>query len=666
MSATPPWDLDAQAPDVAVLLWSAEAFAAISRDREWFPRKTEHGEYEYFWVDPRSGYRCVAAFMSFESRGASNSVIRHIVEWHPAVIVNIGTQSVDMGVVLSSGGEVLIPSQVLGGGLNVIYAAPKELFAEIKHLEFTRRSELEAWSEARPTIRTNTSIHRPDLTLEYSITAITKALHSEPRDPTVLLILATELFPDPNATATRKAFDALRLLMYLNLLPRVAPRYSLPPAKPQAALAPSTTIRAHRLEIRNLRCFSTLDIEFGRDDAPTDWTVLLGNNAAGKSTILRILALALTPNAELGAMLHADKDQGWAGPEGPRGEVTLTLVVDGAPKRRTLKLASEGRSTTFELAGDDFDGLPLLLAGYGAARQLQGTKELSDDYSLRDSTATLMEPNGSLQNPELAVRRVAAASDARKVLERLDDILLLEPGSTQLGTSLQVRGPDGVPRPLAQLSDGYRSTLAWVTDFIGWQLMASHSHGRSEVPTIVIVDELEQHLHPSWQRVVIARLRKQFPNVQFIVSTHAPLCVLGTTNLLDDEVSLAYVERGRDADGKSWSIARSGMLPPRGKRADQVLTSYLFGLSSTRDDETDRNIVELSRLRSLPDPSDEDRERMLELQRQLEPLIGSAETELQQEVQQAALEAAERAVKRKLEQLTPQERERILGKLAID
>lgn len=658
MSATPPWDLDAQAPDVAVLLWSAEAFAAISRDREWFARKTEHGEYEYFWVDPVSGYRCVAAFISLDDLDDGYETIRHVIQWRPAWLISIDVK-------LGGYDCVLLPVRITTPAGMSVYAAPKELIGEVKHIEFVRQKELARWREPRPAIRTNAFETAEMGGLAKSLRVLDQVLVSEKAKTTALVILGTDPDGGSEDGATREAFDALRLLMYLNLLPRAAPRYALPSGKPQAALAPPATIRALRLEVSNLRCFSTLDIEFGRDDTPTDWTVLLGNNAAGKSTILRILALALTPRDELGAMLHAD-GQGWAGPEGPAGEVTLTLVVDGEPKRRTLKLESPGRSTTFAVEGDDLDEVPLLLAGYGAARQLQEEKQLSADYSLFDSTATLMKPKGSLQNPEMAVRRtIDAGGGKREILEQLDRLLLLEPGSTQLGPDgLQVRGPDGETRPLELLSDGYRSTLAWVADFIGWQFMASRSQGQRSVPAIVIVDELEQHLHPSWQRVVIKRLREQFPAVQFIVSTHAPLCVLGTTDLRDEEVSLAYVERGRDAEGRAWSIARSGMLPPRGKRADQVLTSYLFGLSSARDDETDRNIVELSRLRSLTEPSDEQRARIDELQRHLEPLLGSAETELQQEVQQAALEAAERVVQRKLAQLTAEERERILGRPA--
>ncbi|NJK31731.1 MAG: AAA family ATPase [Deltaproteobacteria bacterium] len=418
-----------------------------------------------------------------------------------------------------------------------------------------------------------------------------------------------------------------------------------------------------RLTLRNIRCFPELVVDFGHSGRPTDWTLVLGNNASGKSTLLRALALSLAPSTDLGSMLHADGDS-WAGPESGPGEIVLTLHVDGEELERTLTLTSARRSTVaFSTSGSAnayLEEKPLLLAGYGAARQLQGTKEFTV-YSRFDSTSTLMSMNGALQNPELAVRRVVANADPKPLLERIDHILLLEPGSTVLSSAgLVVRGPDGVMRPLTQLSDGFRGTLSWVMDFIGWQFMAGEYFGLDEVPAIVIVDEIEQHLHPQWQRAVIARLREQFPAVQFIVSTHAPLCVIGSTDLADEDVSLVYVERGRGEDGQAWSRAQSGMLPPRDLRADQVLTSYLFGLSSTRAHGVEDSIKELSSLLSREQRSPAEQERVVALRRELEPLLGSAETEIEREVQREALAAAKRVIARELGRLSPEEREQIL------
>ncbi|MBQ7618085.1 MAG: AAA family ATPase, partial [Desulfovibrio sp.] len=90
--------------------------------------------------------------------------------------------------------------------------------------------------------------------------------------------------------------------------------------------------------------------------------------------------------------------------------------------------------------------------------------------------------------------------------------------------------PD-LPLNLKQLSDGYRTMLALVMDlarrmalaYDGVQLTA----GESVLHTagIVLIDEIELHLHPSWQQTVLPRLREIFPNVQFIVTTNSPQVV---------------------------------------------------------------------------------------------------------------------------------------------
>lgn len=702
MSPTPPWDLDTQPPDVAVFMGLAEEFQELARTKadRWYARKNPaYGGYDYFWIEPASGYRCVASFSSSTSEEIARATQR-LLEWRPAVFIHIGlAMGLHDGIEI---GDVVVPDVAVryeagrkGPADAMDFSASAGLFEEIRHLAFVNpealqrwRTRSSSWPAETPTIRVEPlafvrSVADLSVSLlqvnnrKFNVLSVGGAefglLGLTDRSLTLLIrgicdhasaekkVALQDLLPGGlTGHAIRNAIGVFDLLMELDLLPRTSRKVATSAPTTRVPSAHPTSFRALSLTLRNIRCFPELTVDFGHSGVPTDWTLVLGNNAAGKSTLLRALALSLTPASELGSMLHADGD-GWTGPDAPSGEIALTFHIDGKPYVRTLTLSSEGRSTKFDVREDATvaENFPLL-AGYGAARQLQGTKELTV-YSRYDSTSTLMSPNGSLQNPELAVRRVVANRDPRPLLERLDHILLLEPGSTQLSSAgLVVRGPDGETRPLAQLSDGFRGTLSWVMDFIGWQFMASESFGIPETSAIVIVDEIEQHLHPQWQRAVIARLRKQFPTVQFIVSTHAPLCVIGSTDLADEDVSLTYVERGRDADGQVWSRARSGMLPPRGQRADQVLTSYLFGLSSTRDQRIVREINELSSLLSREERSASEQERVAELQRELEPLLGSAETELEREIQRAALAAAERVIARELERLSPEERERML------
>lgn len=86
----------------------------------------------------------------------------------------------------------------------------------------------------------------------------------------------------------------------------------------------------------------------------------------------------------------------------------------------------------------------------------------------------------------------------------------------------------GQTLPFAALSDGYRNLIATVAD-IAWRAAGLNpAHGGSaprEATGIVLIDEIELHLHPAWQLQVLPRLLDTFPKVQFVVTTHAPLVI---------------------------------------------------------------------------------------------------------------------------------------------
>ncbi len=90
---------------------------------------------------------------------------------------------------------------------------------------------------------------------------------------------------------------------------------------------------------------------------------------------------------------------------------------------------------------------------------------------------------------------------------------------------VEIREFDGSSRAfeLAQLSDGYRNLLALVLDFARRLAQANPNWPNPlEAPGILLIDEIELHLHPRWQQQVIPALRAAFPNTQLIVSTHSP------------------------------------------------------------------------------------------------------------------------------------------------
>jgi predicted ATP-binding protein involved in virulence len=136
----------------------------------------------------------------------------------------------------------------------------------------------------------------------------------------------------------------------------------------------------------------------------------------------------------------------------------------------------------------------------------------------------------------------------------------------------------------------------------------------------VLIDELGAHLHPRWRMRIVPSLRQVFPRVQFLTSTHDPLCLRG---LGDGEVVVVK----RDADGEV--VAVTDLPSVAGLRVDQLLTSEHFGLNSTIDPELDALFAEYYLLKAKPHRTAADTRRLDELQQQLDGLdvLGSTRRE---------------------------------------
>ena len=252
---------------------------------------------------------------------------------------------------------------------------------------------------------------------------------------------------------------------------------------------------------------------------------------------------------------------------------------------------------------------------------------------ITESVYTLIKYEQPLQNPELNIRRLKSIGiDEREIFSKVERILMLPEGSISLDFSgIKVSGPWGDKMPLDALGDGYRSTLGMIIDLFGWKSLHEATKKDFKIEQIIqmtgilLLDEIEQHLHPIWQKQIVNLLRREFPNIQFITTSHSPLCVVGTTDLTDEECSIVVLEQKEDY------VEKRVTTPPRGKRVDQVLTSYLFDLYTTSDNLIKRDIEKYSYLYNKDRTKEEEKE-MNEIIKSLDKQLGSAETELEKKV----------------------------------
>ncbi len=130
--------------------------------------------------------------------------------------------------------------------------------------------------------------------------------------------------------------------------------------------------------------------------------------------------------------------------------------------------------------------------------------------------------------------------------------------------------------------------LSWVIDFTS-RLIELHpdSENPPAEPAVCLVDEIDLHLHPVWQRKVIGYLSERFPNTQFIVTAHSPLVVQAAASA-NANIAVLVRSTEKDADGNHYVEVKNNPEDVRNWRLDQILTSDLFGMSSARPVEVEQ------------------------------------------------------------------------------
>ena len=381
-----------------------------------------------------------------------------------------------------------------------------------------------------------------------------------------------------------------------------------------------------------------MEIDLTNELGAKNWLMILGENGVGKTTILRCIALGLCEQSGA-AGLCAEVTGDWIRTGAEKGIIRLEMLpTPGYASEayvetvleRSLYNETKLTQVTFPETSDQFDWTKLFVCGYGSARSIYGSMDVSE-YSVTDSVYSLFNYNADLQNPELCIRRLTSEKiNKRQLFEKLEEILMLKQDSIDLTKNgIVVNGPWGNSMQIGTLGDGYRSMLTWLLDLYGWKLLAEEDISDIELEGIVIIDEIEKHLHPKWQKQLIGLLSKQFPNIQFIASTHSPLCVIGTTEIPDSNCCIAVSRQTGSAVETLMTTA------PRGKRADQVLTSYLFDLYTTGDNEIQESIGQYKDLYQKKDRTAEEEKLLKDLFVKLEKVLGSAETDMQKKVEDA-------------------------------
>ncbi|WP_406740240.1 AAA family ATPase [Streptomyces atratus] len=419
--------------------------------------------------------------------------------------------------------------------------------------------------------------------------------------------------------------------------------------------------------VRGFRGIRRVDLDFQRPDGGyAGWTVLAGRNGSGKTTLLRAIALGLAGYRRASQLDGRIEDHLSHGLK--RGSLTVELRADpqadtgAAPGGETLKAELLWQPEREPVTDDDvpptdhrFRGggrIDTLLwssapprgwfhAGYGPFRRITGTGLYERDAQQPDRTdalRTLFDERTALTEAfdwlrSVHTRRLEKRPGAQElmadVLALLNDGLLPDRVSIEDVDSegMWLRGSDesgaiGPRIELRRMSDGQRTVVALVLDIVR-QMHAAYGsldvqdrNGRPWLPHpgVVLIDEVDAHLHMTWQQRIGEWLTRHFPAIQFIVSTHSPyICQAADPGGLIRLPGVGEQEPPRHVDEDLYRRIVYGT-------GDDAALSELFGLDSPYSEEARekrQELVDLEMLMVTGRADDAQRRRYAEIRDEL-------------------------------------------------
>jgi len=198
-------------------------------------------------------------------------------------------------------------------------------------------------------------------------------------------------------------------------------------------------------------------------------------------------------------------------------------------------------------------------------------EDLENEIKARNGQASLFESEPPPQYPDPQLAAVRSALN-----QFLPEFKNLTVRRSPLRMEIE---KNGRPLTVNQLSDGEKCLIAMVSDLARRMAIANPAHSNPlHGEGIILIDEIDLHLHPKWQRMVVPRLLEVFQNCQFIVSTHSPHVL---THVQPESIFLLeWVEQNLTIQKPSESY---------GKSVDRILED-LMGLDTTRPTEVDSGL----------------------------------------------------------------------------
>ncbi|WCC47441.1 AAA family ATPase [Tenacibaculum finnmarkense] len=313
------------------------------------------------------------------------------------------------------------------------------------------------------------------------------------------------------------------------------------------------------------------------------WTIFLGNNGTGKTNLLKVLSSFESSVYNINENLTRSYPK--------YININHKYKVNFKIKTGIFFWESNIINNGGFIEGTNEPiALRLLIYAYGVNRKSSRKTKLSSDDAI-ENNATLFNHNISLINLEewLLQTDYAVKNGQKTAQKRLDLIKEIITGAIfpelqdfrfqtdeKLNNSVEFKTEEGWFQ-FDDLAYGYQSTLSWIVDFCKKMFdRYPKSLNPLKEPAIVLIDEIDLHLHPEWQRNITQILSNLFPKTQFIATTHSPIVVQSL-----EEANVYILNK----EAKNVSITRMPNKTFRGWSVEDILNKVMGLKSKVKSDE---------------------------------------------------------------------------------
>ncbi|MDQ5825668.1 MAG: AAA family ATPase [Chloroflexota bacterium] len=388
------------------------------------------------------------------------------------------------------------------------------------------------------------------------------------------------------------------------------------------------------LVIEDIKSIEHLELPFQTPSGDTrKWTLLVGENGTGKSTVLRAIAMLLAGSDALAELINApdewvrlrkDVCRIFAELSTAKGELReVELIIRRGDKTRDVFDRNRASLDALDSALEHADRNYMTI-GYGVSRRITNEESIRSTpmrtggmrTQRAQNVATLFSPDAvlvSLENWAMDLDYRRGNRGLSMVEAAMEDLLpdvhfeRIDRQERQLIFST----PDGTV-PLRQLSDGYQNVAAWFGDLL-YRITEIFKDYKNPFSTrgLLLIDEIDLHLHPVWKRQLVHYLTVKLPQFQIVATTHSPLTAhqAGPGEL--------FVMRRPSLSGPAELEQFLG--EPRAMALDDFLLSPIFGVETADSVQVEAMREEYGRLaaKRRSDLTAGEKRRLTDLRREI-------------------------------------------------